>query len=51
MGTCDCRLTVRVNSVADAEALLVPWVDPYWFFSFNLKAVQAVYGVEEEVAV
>ena len=40
-----------VDSVDDAESLLSPWADLCWFSSFNLQAVQAVYGIAEEVAV
>jgi len=41
---------VWVESIEDAEALLAPWANLPWFSSFDLKLVQAVYGVDEEMA-
>jgi len=41
---------VWLQSLGDNASLVVPWANAPWFSSFDLKVVQAVYGVEREIA-
>lgn len=41
---------VWLRSLGDAVSLLPSWADVPWFSSFDLQVVQAVYGVDRELA-